>query len=161
MEKFSNINDFFSYINKPLNNDDIIKSLKEHNIIIERVAIYYDFTLSLVELIYTTYLGDDIIKSVEDKNNHYNWCFNKTVMNFKSYTIDFSGNKELYNYFKFFVNETFYNDKNKTDELNYKLLTLWEYVFDFNKDKSKSDIDSFIEVYKIFNRTVEIKLLIG
>ena len=78
--------------------EDVDIWFRINNIIPEKMDLYYDFTFSLYYLIVETYLGDDnngtetkINITDEDKKNHFQWCWKKTIENF---------NKELYKYCK-------------------------------------------------------------
>ena len=37
------------------------------------------------------------------------------------------------------------------------IIKLWVYIFDYNNNKSKSDMDTLIEVYKMFETSLKIK----
>jgi len=148
--------DFLNYVNKPLNMENISLLLGDNNIIFERSVIYRDFILSLIDLVCETYMGDDIT-SDDEKINHFDWCWNKTLQNFKEEGIDFSRDDNLYEYFLNFMLETFYLSRKKSEKLHLNLLMLWSYIFGYTTPKSRSDIDSFIEVYKLFDKSL-IKL---
>jgi len=148
--------EYLNEINKPLNRGDkyLLYLGLDKNIIYERCILYQDFTLSLIDLICQTYLGDDITND-DDKIKHFDWCWNKTAENFKYTGIDFGANLNLYEYFSSFAIETFYGAKLKTDKLHYNLLKLWNFLFDLTIIKSKADIDSFLIIYKIFDESLK------
>lgn len=150
MEKSNKSSEFFKYINKPLSKDSIKIFYSNNNVIYERTVIYQDFILSLIDLICQTYMGDDITDD-DQKINHFDWCWNKTINSFKEEGIDFSDNGELYEYFLNFMIETFYMAKRKSDKLHFNLLKLWSYLFGYTIPKTQSDMDSFIEVYQLFD----------
>ena len=50
---------FFNYISKPLDNEDVDIWFRTNNIIIEKMELYYDIIFSLFKNISDTYLGDD------------------------------------------------------------------------------------------------------
>ena len=53
--------------------------------------------------------------------------------------------------------EVYYTIEKETGEnIEKKLLKLWYNIFDFNKAKSQSDIDTLIEIYKIFEKSLKI-----
>jgi len=48
---------FINWISKPLNPEDITLWFNMNNIIIEKLDLFFDFTISLTSLIQETYLG--------------------------------------------------------------------------------------------------------
>ena len=146
--------DFLNYINKPLDKENISNLYLTNNVIYERSIIYQDFVLSLIDLVCETYMGDDITND-DEKLNHFDWCWNKTINNFKEEGIDFSGDNNLYEYFLNFMLETFYLSKKKSNALHFNLLKLWSYLFGFTVSKTRSDVDSFIEVYQLFDNSIK------
>ena len=107
-------------------------------------------------LVFDTYLGD-VITTEKQQIEHFNWCWNKNISNFKEEGIEFKSITELQNYFKEFMVEVFYAIEDKDDKpyINENLISLWEYIFDYKKPKSRSDIDSFIEIYNIFEKSLK------
>ena len=75
--------------------------------------------------------------------------------NFKKEGFTFNSVK-LYNYFKEFTLEVFYNtrDKNVVGYTDKKSLSLWSDIFDFKKRKTNSDLDTLIEIYKLFDKSL-------
>lgn len=150
MEDFSkNINNFLAYMNLPLTDEEISLVYKANNVNYERCLLYYDFLDSLFTLVYDTYLGKEFING-EQENKHFNWCLNKVVENFKKEDISFKIKKEFKDLALSYVKEIFYDDPNK--ELNGdKMVKFWNHVFKYDGIKSKSDLDAFIEMYKILD----------
>lgn len=148
--------EYLDEINKPLNREKnhLFYFGLDKTLIYERCILYQDFTLSLIDLICQTYLGDDVTND-DNKIKHFDWCWNKTVDNFKYTGIDFGSNLNLYEYFFNFAVETFYTAKLKTDKLHYNLLKLWNFLFDLGVVKNKADIDSFFIVYKLFDESLK------
>jgi len=147
---------FLSYINKPMNRESILLIYSANNINYEKCELYNDFIKSLMDLIFETYLGDDITDSIQ-QINHFNCCWNKTIDNFKEDGI-LLGDKKLYNYFLEFIMEVYYPIKNKDENKNaqHNIVKLWSYIFDYNNNKSQSDIETLIEVYKMFENSIKI-----
>lgn len=146
---------FLDYINKPMSRESIIVLYSANNIKYEKCELYNDFIQSLIFLVYDTYLGDDITNEQEQKN-HFNWCWDKNIANFKKENISFS-NTKLKNYFLEFMLEVYYpitkKDENQVALDN--IIKLWSYIFDYNNNKSKSDIDTLIEVYQMFENSLK------
>ena len=51
--------------------------------------------------------------------------------------------------------ETFYMAKRKSNKLHFNLLKMWSYLFGFTIPKTRADIDSFIEVYQLFEKSIK------
>jgi hypothetical protein len=102
-------------------------------------------------------MGDDITNEKEQKN-HFNWCWDKNIENFEKEGFIFNSLK-LKSYFLEFMLEVYYpitkKEENKTALDN--IIKLWVYIFDYNNNKSKSDMDTLIEVYKMFENSIKIK----
>jgi len=138
-----------NYINKPMSKESILVLYAAHNIKYEKCELYSDFVQSLISLIFNTYLGDEIT-TVLDQKNHFKWCWNKNVANFKLEGISVNSQK-LYKYFYDFMFQVFYTvPKTEVEQANDNILKLWKYILDYNNNKSKSDVDTLIEVYKLF-----------
>ena len=80
---------FYNYISKHLEPDQVDIWFKINNIIPEKMELYYDFCHSLYLLIIETYLGDPegvetkVQMDEEDDRKHFNWCWKKNIENFK------------------------------------------------------------------------------
>lgn len=136
-------------MNVPLTEEEISLVYKANNVIYERTILYRDFLDSFFTLICETYLGEEFITENQE-NEHFNWCLNRVVDNFKQENIFFKPNKKFKNISFSDVKEIFYDEKNK--EINGdKMIKFWDNVFKYDGLKSKSDIDAFIEMYKILD----------
>jgi len=155
MEKEDKTRKFLSYIKTPLSEDSVAVLYSANNIRYEKCLLFNDFVQSLLTLIFDTYMGDDFT-SDEDKVNHFKWCWNKNINNFKEEGIHFNESKEAYDYFLEFMMEVFYmlNDKDNRN-VPITIRTLWISVFSYNKLKTRSDMDNFIEIYKILDESLK------
>jgi hypothetical protein len=133
--------------------DQIEAWYKSHNIIREKSELYYDFVFSLFTIIDETYLGPDIIISNEDMSNHFIWCFNKVVFNFDQEKIYFNHKGDHYNYLWLFFYKAYYtcNTENKTGIL----FEYFKVLFDFNRIKNPIELESFTDLYKIFDQNLK------
>jgi hypothetical protein len=136
--------ELLNYINKPMSKESIGILYATNGIRYDKCELFNDFILSLLMLIFDTYMGDDIM-TPSDQEAHFKWCWNKNIENFKSEGIDI-GNYQVYNYFIDFMYDVYYPIAKK-DEIEAKLLKLWSFIFDYNNIKSKSDIDTMIDVH--------------
>ena len=64
---------------------------------------------------------------------------------------------DLKSYFYYFYIELFYNINNKSDSLE-KLNKLPILSFDYNRIKTRSDMDVQLELYRIFEKSLNFKL---
>jgi hypothetical protein len=147
--------ELLNYINKPMSKENIAILYMNNDIKYEKCEMFNDFIQSLLMLIFDTYMGDDITSPPEQKN-HFKWCWNKNVENFKKEGITI-GDYKSYSYFLEFMCDVYYPITKKENAQSSKnLLKLWAFIFDYNNLKSKSDIDTLIEVYKMLNNSVTL-----
>ena len=156
MSKLKNTEKFLSYITNPLTRTSIDLLYKSNYIMFEKCDLYRDFVLSLSDLIFDTYMGDKITKE-GDRMNHFKWCWDKIVVNFEVEGIYFGDNQELYDYFSNFMVEIYYSveDKHNDSNINHNICKLWKYIFNYKIVKTRSDVDTFIEVYKMFEKSLK------
>lgn len=150
---------FFNYISKPLQPEDVDVWFRVNNIIPEKLELYSDFTHSLNNIILDTYLGESESKETQiivteiDDRNHFEWCWDKVIDNFSRENITFKKRGEHYEYFESFFDETFYHQK------DFKVKSSIGYFFSdlFNLDKSftKSDLDMVTTIYKLLDKQLE------
>ncbi len=151
---------FFNYITKPLNPEDVDLWFKINNIIPEKLELFSDFSQSLNLIICETYLGEElgsnetkITLTDEDNEKHFRWCWHKTLYNFKKENLLFENDGEHYEYFKSFFEEIFYNQKEKVvrDSIN----NFFSDLFDLNKPFTKSDLDMISAIYKLLDKNLK------
>lgn len=135
---------------------EILRKFKSYNIYKERIELYEEFTINLLYKIYDTYLGIEYINTLKDAEGHYKWCYCEVLNEFDEQKIDFYGNDNLYDYFfKFYLNE-FYKLE-KQPEIAY-FNKLWTNIFNHKKlNKNKNEFDVLIELYKIFDTSLNNK----
>ena len=148
--------EFLNYIKNPLSETSIAILYDANSVRFDKCQLYSDFVCSLLMLVFDTYLGD-VITTEKQQIEHFNWCWDKNISNFNEEGIEFKSINELQSYFKEFMVEVFYAIEDKDDKpyINENLISLWEYIFDYKKPKSRSDIDSFIEIYNIFEKSLK------
>jgi hypothetical protein len=145
--------DFIEYISKPMKKEDILLLYKINNVTPERSALYLDFTHSLYDLIVTTYLGDEVMDNDSIKQ-HFDWCWKKVIESFQKEKIYFES-IELYNYFFTLFLESFYTEVDKSEKNVNKLLEFWQDIFEYSVTKTLSELEAFIDLYKIFDRSLQ------
>ena len=154
---------FFNWISKPVKPEDIEVWFNVNNMIPEKGELFFDFCLSLFMLMKETYLGEEItpnetriILSDDDKLKHFTWCWNKNIENFMTEGIAINCLK-LYDYFLQYMLEVFYSSEKKpSDYVDTGSLKLWNDIFDYTKSKTNSEMDTFIEIYKLFEKSIKM-----
>lgn len=119
---------------------------KAYNINQDKINLYYDFLMSLYELINETYLGQDYVRTDTDRKNHFNWCWSKTIDNFSKENIFFKNTGTHYDYFWNLYDDAFYLTIINDEKI--KIQDYFKTLFDFNHKKSRSELDLFVEIYK-------------
>ena len=145
---------FYSYILKHLEPNQVDIWFKVNNIIPEKMELYYDFCNSLYLTIIDTYLGDEsennetkVEMSKEDNEKHFNWCWNKNIENFNKENILFESSGEHLNYFYLFFKEIFYNQKKSID-------VFFNDLFNRNKPFTQVDLDLIYTIYKFLDKNI-------
>jgi hypothetical protein len=82
-----------------VNEDKMYLHYKKANIIREHVEVFNHFSKSLIYMLHNSYLGSMYIKSNDDINGHYNWCYNNICEKFyNTLNFNFLKNKNVYDY---------------------------------------------------------------
>ena len=149
--------DLINYINTPMSKESIAILYLSNDIKYEKCELFRDFVLSLINLVFDTYMGDELTNSIE-QINHFRWCWNKNMENFKKEGITI-GDKKSYSYFLEFMTEVYYPNKQKEENSNIRvnINKLWSFIFDYSNIKSRSDVDTLVEVYKMFENSLKIE----
>ena len=149
---------FFNWMSKPIPKDEVIIWFNVHNMNYEKIELYGDIFKSLNYIIIDTYMGDEtnetrISLSQEDKELHFEWCWNKMLEDFRKESIIIKHGGEHKEYFKSFFFDTFYNQSEKNVKESIPNF-LFE-VFDVDKPFTKSDLDILTELYKLMEKNIE------
>ena len=150
---------FFNYISKPLQPEDVDVWFRVNNIIPEKLELYSDFTHSLNNLIMDTYLGESenketqITLSEDDDRHHFEWCWDKIIDSFSRENIKFNKRGEHYDYFESFFDETFYHQQNL--KVKSSISYFFDDLFNLNKSFTKSDLDMLTTIYKLLDKQIE------
>jgi hypothetical protein len=134
-----------------------MNSSQKYIIVKDRVEIYKDFTLNLLNHIHYYYIDKESLSADEDIYNHYSWCFNRVCDEFKKEEIDFSKNKDLKAYFYDYYYHQFYkidkNNMNQNTSLEY-YEKFWRNIFEIDKQKNKNLLNILIEIYTIYDKSI-------
>ena len=154
----NSMENFFNWMSKPIPHDEVVIWFNVHNMNYERIELYGDIFKSLNHIIIDTYMGEEtketkISLSLEDKESHFDWCWNKMVEDFRRENIIIKHGGEHKDYFRSFFFDTFYNqsEKNVKDSIPNFLIE----VFDVKKPFSKPDLDILTELYKLMEKNIE------
>jgi hypothetical protein len=146
---------------KPVSSEDVEIWFNMNNMIPEKRELFRDFTFSLYKLIESTYLGNEwdevnettVTLSQEEKQRHFDWCWVKTIDNFKKENIGFNQKGEHREYFNQFFMDLFYNAEKK--EIVTNIEKFFIELFDVKKSFTKSDLDMITDVYKRLNKNLK------
>lgn len=152
---------FYSWMVKPMSDDDVEIWFNMNNMVIEKRELFSDFTIGLYRLIVKTYLGNDwdptsetgVKLSDEEKEKHFDWCWNKTIENFSKENIKFNYKGEHREYFHQFFMDLFYHAEKQEIALNIE--KFFTELFDEEIPYSKSDLDMITDIYKRLNKNIK------
>lgn len=147
------LNNILNNIKKELDKKSIEIILKENYINFNRSDIYFNFIRILSSTIFSTYLGSEYIKTKEDIIGHYNWCFNDTCNKFIKMGVDFTSNKEVYNYFLDYYEDGIYNSEKGKEYIEQNVSDYFRLLFEFRETKPMISMMAFIDIYNTFNST--------
>lgn len=156
--KINNQNKYYQlvqFVTENLKSHEIVKEYKNNNINKYRLETYRDFIINLCYKTVTTYLGDEYITTQKQRKEHFKWAFDKVCGEFNEEGLNFKKNIDLFDYFFEYYNSTIY--ENEDYELDF-LLDYWEETLEYSLDKTKSDLEGMIEVYKIFDKSIDNKI---
>lgn len=148
LEKIRDDKEFF-------NEYQMMKQLKTNNVIKERVELYRDFVVNLIHYLHTTYFGREYIKTEEDVKGHFHWAFNKVLSEYESEGIVFNDTKELRTYFYNYFQARFYDVETIPSMRTF--LMFWEDIFSVKSNKEKTLLNALIEIYKLFDASLNRK----
>ena len=126
---------------------------KAYNITREKTELFYDFLISLYELLEETYLGPDAVKTTEDQMKHYTWCWDKTIESFSKEKIHFKERGNAYEYLWNFFLEAYYYPQNTDTTI--RIRQYFYILFDFIHRKTRSELDMFTEIYKLLDQNLK------
>lgn len=138
------------FIRNPIALEVITEIYKKNKINTNRVDLYHDFIISLCELVFETYLGDDLM-SDEQRIEHFKWCWDKNIAIYKGMGYNLRNDKKISKYFEAFFVDIFYSAVDKDNLLRSEIQIVWGYVFNYNIIKSREDIENFIDLYGLFD----------
>lgn len=151
---------FYNYISKHLEPEQVDIWFKVNNIIPEKMELYYDFCHSLYLLIIDTYLGDPegietkVQMNEEDNHKHFLWCWNKNIENFQKESILFELKGDHFEYFYSFFKEIFYDQKEP--KIKRSIDIFFNDLFSRDKPFTQVDLDLVYNIYKSLDKNLTI-----
>lgn len=127
---------------------------KKYIIIKDRVEIYKDFALNLLYYIHDYYIDSESLYEDEDIRNHFKWCYKKVCDEFLKEDLDFTNNNELIEYFYIYYYHQFYKPISETQQSLQHFEKFWRNIFEINKLKNKNYINILIEIYTIYDKSI-------
>ncbi len=147
-----------------INNNDTLLSLDSIKILYKAseidfmlVDLFNDFSQSLNLILFDTYLGDENY-NYSDKINHFKWCWDKNIDNFKKEGIIFNDTQELYEYFLEHVVRFYYllDKEDDKEEIEFSLMVLTESIFNYDKKKTNRELQIFFKVYSLLKKSINL-----
>ncbi len=150
---------FYNYISKQLDPEEVDIWFRVNNIIPEKMELYYDFCHSLYLIITNTYLGEELESKEtkvemndEDNVKHFLWCWNKNIENFKKESIDFESSGDHFEYFYSFFKEIFYDQKES--KIKKSINVFFDDLFNRDKPFTQVDLDLVYNIYKSLDKNL-------
>lgn len=149
---------FFNWMVKPIPSDEVTIWFNVNNMHYEKIELFGDIFKSLYHIINDTYLGNTSITetkidlSTEDIKNHFNWCWNKMIEDFRRENVIIKPKGSHKDYMESFYFETYYSPDDNFKESVLKFLSN---IFDVNLAYSKSDLEILTELYKLLDKNID------
>lgn len=129
-------------------------SEKKFGIVRDRVEIYRDFALNLLYYIHNYYLDSNTLSKDKDIYNHFKWCYKKVCDEFLKEGLDFTNNNELKQYYYAYYYHQFYKVTGNQDVSLSYFEKFWKQIFEIDKQKNKNLINILIEIYNIYDKSI-------
>ena len=133
------------------------KKTKKQIIIFDRVDVYRDFIINLINYVFEYYIDDGSFND-DDIKKFYSWCFNKVCSEFKEENIDFSDNIKIKKYFKEYFEVNYFYAKEEDKQNRDFYITFWENVFNADKIEDSKLLAAFVELYSYFDDSINKKI---
>jgi hypothetical protein len=155
-----------SLIRSPLSSQVIQTVMNSNGVTYEKNKLFGDFIKSFMLLTYNTFLeGVDskLYTPYQQQLNHFNWCWNQTMMDFANEGVRFNDDNRIRGRIREIMLKTFYifEDKSIGGTQTKRALSIWLKLFHYDGAKSQSDLDTFLEIYQLFNDSLKGKVRKG
>ena len=125
---------------------------KAYDISREKTDLFYDYLLTLYNIVDTTFLGSDVIVTETDQKNHFTWCWDKSIDLLGKERIHINKRGIHYEYFWNFFLETFYYVHLDGEEV--KIKDYLTKLFNIDQEKTRSELDILTEIYKLLEKNL-------
>ena len=124
----------------------------KYKLVRDRVEIYRDFTINLINYVFEYYLDKETLKLDQDIRNHFKFCFNKVCEEYLEEGMDFKENVELRDYLYQYFYHQFY--KSEQDEKIDYYMKFWDDVFAVDVQRNNNVLRLLVEIYLLFDKSV-------
>lgn len=128
----------------------------EKNLMIldEKVKLFKNFSINLINKVNRTYPGSEGIDS-NDILNHYNWCYDLMCESIENDNVYLKKNNEVRDFFLDVLIKNYYNtdDKHK-DCAATEIVDSLSSLFSMNQSDSKS-LSALNNIFKMFNKSIK------
>ena len=90
----------------------------------------------------------------EDNQNHFDWCWNKTIENFKKENVNFELKGEHYDYFLNLFMEIYYTQNREV--IRNSIDVFFNDLFNRDKPFTQVDLDLIYNIYKSLDKNLII-----
>jgi len=154
--------EFINYVKTPLAPQVIQTVFNSKGVTYEKTKLFGDLINTFMLRTVNTYLGaieSNIFTKTQQRNNHFRWCWNQTILDFNKEGIIFYDDNKVREYFKEVTTKSFYTftDKSKSGAPVLHALNLWYKLFTYDGIKSQMDVDGFLDIYGLFDEALKGK----
>ena len=126
---------------------------KSNNISREKLNLFYDFVVSVYDMVNETFLGPDVMDEEKNQRSHFTWAWDQVIENLSKEKIYLKDRGAHYEYFWNFYLEAYYYV-----QLDGDIIKIPQYLvrlFDFNHIKPKSELEVLTQIYKILDQNLK------
>jgi hypothetical protein len=131
---------------RKLSKFQIVTLYKRQEVDTSKVEVLKAFTLDLINQIYDTFLGNDMINNERDIIAHYTWCYNQVSEKYRVKWYKFEENPKLKEYFHaYFVENIYALEESKQTDIEH-----FNFLFNYEDPKEKFEVEAFLYLYSLF-----------
>lgn len=140
-----------TYLKEPavkyLTKSEVFEAYRKADIKREYVDLIKEFINNLIQNLHTTFLGHEFINTETDIFNHFNWCFEKAVNNYKFINFNFEHKNRCFVYFFKHAQMHIYNNRDYTEDCLLFDQDYFKHALKYDNKKTIDDLSTFTEVY--------------
>jgi hypothetical protein len=126
-----------------------VKTFYEKKVFYVQNEFIKDFLFFLLDKIERTYLGDEIMSPQQIKKEHFEWCVNETVLNFKNEEIYVNTSKDFISKLFDIFNMYYYSlkkNRNTAEDLKIRFTN----IFNSSLSKNPGQIEETVWYVNLF-----------